>query len=198
MILFLDFDGVTHPHPCLHENVFCRLHLIEAVLRERELRGVQVVISSSWRDYHSLEDMREFFSPDMQGRVIGVTPNLGDQAPAFVRERECMAWLETHRPPGRLWLAIDDNPSWFQANCRNLFLTDPLQGFTSSQVASLCARLGKILKAGGAAQMHLAAGRAIYYGDPRYPGQIVKEYPDGRRQLVAIDEQNVVTVIKEI
>ena len=49
-----------------------------------------------------------------------------------------------------------------------------------------------------AAKAHLAAGRAIYYGDPRYPGQIVKEYPDGRRQLVHIDEKSVVTVIKEI
>lgn len=40
-------------------------------------------------------------------------------------------------------------------------------------------------------------GRAIYYGDPQYPGQIVKEYPDGRRQLVDIDEKSVVTVIKD-
>jgi len=52
MILFLDFDGVTHPQPCGDENVFCQLHLIEAVLRERELQGVHIVISSSWREYH--------------------------------------------------------------------------------------------------------------------------------------------------
>ncbi len=51
---------------------------------------------------------------------------------------------------------------------------------------------------GLAAKAHLAAGRAIYYGDPRYPGQIVKECPDGRRQLVDIDEKSVVTVIREI
>ena len=51
---------------------------------------------------------------------------------------------------------------------------------------------------GLAAKTHLAAGRAIYYGDPRYPDQIIKEYPDGRRQLVSIDEKSVVTVIKEI
>jgi hypothetical protein len=51
---------------------------------------------------------------------------------------------------------------------------------------------------GLAAKAHLAAGRAIYYGDPRFPGQIVKEYPDGRRQLVDIDEKSVVTVIREI
>lgn len=51
---------------------------------------------------------------------------------------------------------------------------------------------------GLAAKSHLAAGRAIYYGDPQYPGQIVKEHPDGRRQLVEIDEKSVVTIIKEI
>lgn len=51
---------------------------------------------------------------------------------------------------------------------------------------------------GLAAKAHLAAGGAIYYGDPRFPGQIVKEYPDGRRQLVDIDEKSVVTVIREI
>ena len=51
---------------------------------------------------------------------------------------------------------------------------------------------------GLAAKTHLAAGRAIYYGDPRFPGQIVKEYPDGRRQLVDIDEKSVVTIIREI
>jgi hypothetical protein len=51
---------------------------------------------------------------------------------------------------------------------------------------------------GRAAKTHLAAGRAIYYGDPMYAGQTVREFPDGRRQLVAIDRQNVVTVIKEL
>lgn len=51
---------------------------------------------------------------------------------------------------------------------------------------------------GRAAKEHLDAGRSIYYGDPGYPGQIIKEFPDGRRQLVEIDRRNVVTVIKEI
>lgn len=43
------------------------------------------------------------------------------------------------------------------------------------------------------AKSHLAAGRSINYGDSRYPGQIIKEYPDGRKQLVDIDEKSVVT-----
>ena len=37
---------------------------------------------------------------------------------------------------------------------------------------------------GEEAKRHLAAGRAIYYGDDRFKDGVVKEYPDGRRQLV--------------
>jgi|AGTN01.1.fsa_nt_gi hypothetical protein len=37
---------------------------------------------------------------------------------------------------------------------------------------------------GEAAKDHLAAGRPIYYGDDRFKDAVVKEYPDGRRQLV--------------
>lgn len=41
---------------------------------------------------------------------------------------------------------------------------------------------------GEAAKEHLAAGRAIYYGDDRYRDGVVKEYPDGRRQLVTFQD----------
>ena len=40
---------------------------------------------------------------------------------------------------------------------------------------------------GEAAKAHLAAGRPIYYEDPKYPNQLVKEYPEGRRQIVDFD-----------
>lgn len=41
---------------------------------------------------------------------------------------------------------------------------------------------------GRAARSHLAAGRAIYYGErDTPPGLVVKEYPDGRRELVRFD-----------
>ena len=47
-------------------------------------------------------------------------------------------------------------------------------------------------------QQHLAAGRPIYYGDARYPGGLVKKYPDGRKQLVSISADGKVTVIRDI
>lgn len=40
---------------------------------------------------------------------------------------------------------------------------------------------------GDVAKEHLAAGRPIYFGDERFPDAAVKEYPDGRRQLVTFE-----------
>ena len=52
---------------------------------------------------------------------------------------------------------------------------------------------------GEAAKAHLAAGRPIYYGDPAYPGAVVKQYPDGRRQLVCFARPSgTETVIKDL
>ena len=42
-------------------------------------------------------------------------------------------------------------------------------------------------RSGQAARGHLLAGRPIYYGDPRYPNHIVKKFPDGRKEYIAID-----------
>ena len=37
---------------------------------------------------------------------------------------------------------------------------------------------------GEAARSHLAAGRPIYYHSYEFPENLIKEYPDGRRELV--------------
>lgn len=137
MILFLDFDGVTHPEPYDQEPAFQQLPLIEAVVRD--MVGVEIVVSSSWRESHSLEELREFFALDIQSRVVGVTPDIWDpeRPQPFLRESECMAWLVANRPAGTRWLAIDDRPSWFQPNCPNLLVTDTTQGFISNQIEML-------------------------------------------------------------
>ncbi|MBW8067789.1 MAG: hypothetical protein GJU73_10140 [Ferrovum sp.] len=51
---------------------------------------------------------------------------------------------------------------------------------------------------GQAAKEHLAAGRPIYYGDDRYPEGLIKEYPDGHRQLIAVSAEGKVTVIRQL
>jgi hypothetical protein len=52
---------------------------------------------------------------------------------------------------------------------------------------------------GSAAKAHLAAGHPIYIGGGSdHPGQIVRLWPDGRRQLVSVDDRGSVSVIREI
>lgn len=51
---------------------------------------------------------------------------------------------------------------------------------------------------GAEAKRHLAAGRAIYYGDDRYPDAVVKEFPNGRRQLVTFTDDDTEVVIRDL
>jgi hypothetical protein len=48
------------------EELFTLLPLIEEVLRGFE--ACKIVISSSWREVHPLDELREFFAPDMRPR----------------------------------------------------------------------------------------------------------------------------------
>lgn len=141
MIAFLDFDGVLHPEfdpddpERLKQNsdLFCRLPLIEAVLRE--FPKVEIVISSAWRMYFiniedALKHLRPHFSHDIAQRVVGVTPqykylNPGeakDGLGRFKRQWECEVWLSRHRPPGTRWMAMDDIALSFRPGLENLMV----------------------------------------------------------------------------
>jgi hypothetical protein len=142
-IVFLDFDGVTHPEPCYADSAFCCLPLIEAVLRE--FPAVEVVISSSWREQHTLDDMRAFFAPDIARRVVAATPVvshmnrfwLPGHAPKYPRQWECQQWLKVNRVGSFPWLAIDDRGYWFEPDCKHLLLTDSSRGFSEHDAERL-------------------------------------------------------------
>jgi len=51
---------------------------------------------------------------------------------------------------------------------------------------------------GEAARSHLAAGFWITYVDPTYPDEIIREWPDGRREFVGLDNQNQIVTIWEL
>lgn len=137
-ILFLDFDGVTHPECCTADLLFTRLRLIEDVLRLHQ--DVEVVISSSWREYHKLPELRGYFSADISGRVIDCTPIFRqdpcEPAMTKVRQVECLTWLNEHRP-GHPWVAIDDVPWGFEVGCPNLLLTNHRTGFSPADATYL-------------------------------------------------------------
>lgn len=143
LVLFLDFHGVTHPDPGWNAEPFCRLPLIEAVLRD--FPCADIVISSSWRDHHSLEDIRGFFAADIVPRDADVTPSiktpsadwLAGFVPTHEREWEIETWMKANRPWGTPWLAIDDRDWWFSPGSPNLLLTKAEEAFTEANAEEL-------------------------------------------------------------
>lgn len=150
-VLFLDFDGVAHPEVCTAEQLFCCLPVLEEVLRRRP--GVDIVISSAWREHHSLQELQGHFSPELRGRVVGCTPlykqDKCEPAQRYVREIECRTWLQTHRPQVLeigAWLAVDDNPWLFSPGCPHLLMTAHWRGFAPADAEFLERRLDEVLQ----------------------------------------------------
>lgn len=141
-LLFIDFDGCVHPYGCSIDKYFCHLTLLEDWLRRRP--GVDVVISSSWREVHPLDEMRSFFSEDLQGRIIGATPILkrdaweqygGEPPPTrFERELEVMRWLHDSGKSWRPWVALDDQAWLFRPFSKHLVLCDGRVGLTQREL----------------------------------------------------------------
>lgn len=153
MVVFLDFDGVTHPEDTNSKNqLFCRLPLIEEALRQYP--RVEIVISSAWRlqwpspTVATLE-LRQHFSEDIAPRVVGVTPNhvhlnwkeTQDGLWLWKRQWEIETWLRAHRPPGTRWLALDDRAYLFRPFCEALMEFERNVAFTAEHQEEFRTRL---------------------------------------------------------
>lgn len=144
VVLFLDFDGVLHPEPFHPDGYLCHIDRVQDVLREFADQ-VEIVISSSWRDFHSLAELRDMFASDIGALVVGVTPSIRTPSPDWLpgiaprheREWEIETWLKANRPWGTPWLAIDDRAQWFREDSANLLLTSSRHGFAMEQQATL-------------------------------------------------------------
>ncbi|HMM54215.1 MAG TPA: HAD domain-containing protein [Candidatus Desulfobacillus sp.] len=144
--LFLDFDGVLHPAFCPEEEHFCRRPLLEAVLRRHP--AVEVVISSSWRHHHALEDLLSRFSGDIAARIVGATRPWRQGGPAN-RHAEILDWLAWQRREGLPWLALDDSAFEFPGDCANLLLCDSRFGLTETLAETLSRRLSSMAEGRG-------------------------------------------------
>jgi hypothetical protein len=126
MILFLDFDGVLHPLSRAN-GVFALAPYFEQVMRDYP--EVDIVISSAWREEHSIEQLRLEFSEDFRHRLIDVTPVVASDRKPHPREIEILSWLREAGREYEAWLAIDDSEWLFAPGCKNLILTDTDVGF---------------------------------------------------------------------
>jgi hypothetical protein len=151
MILFLDFDGVLHPVGSTPAQCFACLPLLEEFLRI-EAPSWQVVISSSWREYYSRQQLLELFSPDLRARIIGSTPFDGDrslhatwgaQASLYPREIQIRHFLAQRGLDADNWVALDDMKWWFRDAEANdhLVLCNPEIGLSESDLVRLRIKL---------------------------------------------------------
>jgi HAD domain in Swiss Army Knife RNA repair proteins len=141
VIVFLDFDGVLHPDPCLDaarlfENAS---RLVDAL---SDFPEVVLVLSTAWRHSGTYEQLLVLLPEPLRGRVIGVTPNFSE-FPAtaalvpYRRQAECMHWMRLNGVQDEAWLALDDRPSEFTPYCENLIACDPQSGFDDTVSARL-------------------------------------------------------------
>lgn len=148
-LLFLDFDGTTHPVGCSVDKLFCHLNLLQDWLRQRA--SVDVVISSSWRVY-PVDELVSYFAEDLQARILGVTPiyardgwaqaDIEQPSPEHVRHIEVLRWLAQSPAPGRRWAALDDQAWLYRPDCEQLVLVDGKVGLTLPDLDRLDQVLG--------------------------------------------------------
>lgn len=141
-VLFLDFDGVLHfffpeEDSTDEENQFFYfIPQFERFIRAFSDRvNFKIVISSTWRDKKTFNQLKAPFSKDIQEMIVGVTPNHYDNSEGS-RLREAQEWLMTNQYDGS-WIAIDDNADiWY--NAPELFFCE--NGLKQSVIEDFIAR----------------------------------------------------------
>jgi hypothetical protein len=137
LILFLDIDGVLHPDPTTQEFAFCKAELLYELILD--ITNLKIVISSDWRKYHTIEELRKFIfknNIDYYEKIIGATPVIEELKFSYRgREQECLSWLKDNKIEGD-WFAIDDVaciPSFTLAYGEALFFISRLKSLSQNK-----------------------------------------------------------------
>lgn len=145
MILFLDFDGVLHPVKSTIDDIFCRAPLLEDFLL-REMPDWNIVLSTSWREPHSLEELFDFLPESLHSRILGTTVNDVHPGPREMdymlfqrspRHAQALYYLRENGLAGTEWLALDDSAPDFEPATPQLVLCNPTLGITPQILAEL-------------------------------------------------------------
>ena len=133
LLVFLDFDGVlrreSSPKYQLETDLVERFELW--VREQEDTHGsVEIIISSSWKDAFTLDEIRRHFgSAYLWTRIKDVTPTLvGDRS--FPRYDEIIEYLKSLDIVDTPWVAIDDQRDLYPPNLENLIVVNPVEGFS--------------------------------------------------------------------
>ena len=145
-IIFLDIDGVLWTGGGDPEGFNFDAFTVRCVTNLNKILSacpdVSIVISSSWRQVHSLEWLKDHFENEGidPARVIDVTPSLKrhlDQYPQ--RGDEIQAWLDNH-PEVEKFVIFDDDEDMVHLE-DHLICTKFNKGITTKQAELAIERL---------------------------------------------------------
>ncbi len=150
-VIFLDIDGVLVTKEVFEEDPFtdevsCWMHKfhkpsVDALNHLIEKTGAFVVISSSWRNMHTFEELKQKFERE------GAHFNFHEDWRTirnydWKRGQEVSEWLSRH-PEITSWASIDDDNDFLPEN--NLFQTSFSRGGLTEEIAnSVIAHLNKL------------------------------------------------------
>ena len=132
ILVFLDFDGVTHPWPTKAEGMFdanCLGYLNEAL----SIAPVEIIVSSTWRESMTVDAIKTKLGP-LGNYVSGVTPVIDEPFVKYIRYQEIDLYLTENNKKDHTWLAIDDEQGNFPDALENVLITDRKTGFSKDNV----------------------------------------------------------------
>ena len=142
-VVFVDFDGVLNDDEWLRRTAHEMSPTHVARLNDLCLKaGAAVVVSSGWRCFTALDDLRALLS--RAGLTVPV-PVLGavecDCDPDCGRAKHSERWLDAH-PEVRRWVVLDDEYPWLGPKWRGrVVMTDGAVGLTGADAARALAIL---------------------------------------------------------
>lgn len=156
-LLFLDYDGVLHPHDVRMSTagprmspemashaLFEHAHLLALMLCCHP--DVRLVLSTNWVPLFGYEYSVSRLPPALQDRVIGATfDEQRDHAGYLSVNRGHQVVEDARRRRSKKWIAIDDAvENWPAAYKSRLVASHPVRGLGDAQVR---ASLGRALEA---------------------------------------------------
>ncbi|MEN8170511.1 MAG: HAD domain-containing protein [Pseudomonadota bacterium] len=130
MIVFLDFDGVTHP--ITGSKPFCEKNINALATAMEAVSNIEVVITSTWREEHDLNILCHYLGK-LGGLVTGITPVIDEPFLKHVRYHEVLSYLNNSGKQSQAWLAIDDTHGFYPDTAPVLW-TNSYTGFTHNDI----------------------------------------------------------------
>lgn len=143
--IFLDCDGVLNSAGSFYYHDekkrklkynLCPILVSNFNFIVKQVPDLSIVISSAWRKFYSLSELKAIF------RQRGYKWPIIDTTPEFrrgIRSDEILDWLSKN-PGVEKWVAIDDHE--LELEPENFVLTDCRDGLVWTKAQEVCAKLG--------------------------------------------------------